>query len=124
MNKRILIAEDSSAIQNLVRNVLKFQKYDIEIAKNGQNVLDLLVENTYNAIILDLNMPVMNGIECATKIRALENEKATIPIIALTGNAQNFTREEFLQMGFNEYLPKPINFDDLIKTLNLVCAEA
>ena len=123
MNKRILIAEDSSAIQNLVRNVLKFQKYDIEIAKNGQNVLDLLVENTYNAIILDLNMPVMNGIECATKIRALENEKATIPIIALTGNAQNFTREEFLQMGFNEYLPKPINFDDLIKTLNLVCAE-
>ena len=65
----------------------------------------------------------MNGIECATKIRALENEKANIPIIALTGNAQNFTREEFLQMGFNEYLPKPINFDDLIKTLNLVCAE-
>ena len=123
MNKRILIAEDSSAIQNLVRNVLKFQKYDIEIAKNGQNVLDLLVENTYNAIILDLNMPVMNGIECATKIRALEDEKATIPIIALTGNAQNFTREEFLQMGFNEYLPKPINFDDLIKTLNLVCTE-
>ena len=123
MNKRILIAEDSSAIQNLVRNVLKFQKYDIEIAKNGQNVLDLLVENTYNAIILDLNMPIMNGIECATKIRALEDEKATIPIIALTGNAQNFTREEFLQMGFNEYLPKPINFDDLIKTLNLVCAE-
>ena len=123
MNKRILIAEDSSAIQNLVRNVLKFQKYDIEIAKNGQNVLDLLVENTYNAIILDLNMPVMNGIECATKIRALEDEKANIPIIALTGNAQNFTREEFLQMGFNEYLPKPINFDDLIKTLNLVCVE-
>ncbi len=123
MNKRILIAEDSSAIQNLVRNVLKFQKYDIEIAKNGQSVLDLLVENTYNAIILDLNMPVMNGIECATKIRALEDEKANIPIIALTGNAQNFTREEFLQMGFNEYLPKPINFDDLIKTLNLVCAE-
>ena len=123
MNKRILIAEDSSAIQNLVRNVLKFQKYDIEIAKNGQNVLDLLVENTYNAIILDLNMPVMNGIECATKIRALENEKATIPIIALTGNAQNFTRDEFLQMGFNEYLPKPINFDDLIKALNLVCTE-
>ncbi len=123
MNKRILIAEDSSAIQNLVRNVLKFQKYDIEIAKNGQNVLDLLVENMYNAIILDLNMPVMNGIECATKIRALEDEKANIPIIALTGNAQNFTREEFLQMGFNEYLPKPINFDDLIKTLNLVCTE-
>ena len=123
MNKRVLIAEDSSAIQNLVRNVLKFQKYDIEIAKNGQNVLDLLVDNTYNAIILDLNMPVMNGIECAAKIRALEDEKATIPIIALTGNAQNFTRDEFLQMGFNEYLPKPINFDDLIKTLNLVCTE-
>ena len=123
MNKRILIAEDSSAIQNLVRNVLKFQKYDIEIAKNGQNVLDLLAENTYNAIILDLNMPVMNGIECAAKIRALEDEKANIPIIALTGNAQNFTREEFLQMGFNEYLPKPINFDDLIKTLNLISAD-
>lgn len=123
MNKRILIAEDSSAIQNLVRNVLKFQKYDIEIAKNGQNVLDLLAENTYNAIILDLNMPVMNGIECAAKIRALEDEKATIPIIALTGNAQNFTREEFLEMGFNEYLPKPINFDDLIKTLNLIATD-
>ena len=123
MNKRILIAEDSSAIQNLVRNVLKFQKYDIEVAKNGQNVLDLLAENAYDAIILDLNMPVMNGIECAVKIRALEDEKATIPIIALTGNAQNFTREEFLQMGFNEYLPKPINFDDLIKTLNLICKD-
>ena len=63
-------------------------------------------------------MPVMDGMECAKKIRALsDKEKAQTPIIAITGNARNYSMEDFKAVGINEYLPKPLNFDDLVETV-------
>jgi CheY-like chemotaxis protein len=60
-------------------------------------------------------MPVMNGVDCAKAIRALaDTQKATTPIVAITGNAANYTQEQFKEMGFDAYIPKPINFDLLI----------
>ncbi len=119
MQKRLLIAEDSSVIQNVMAKVLKFQNYDIDYAKNGQQVLKKIESKDFDVILMDINMPEMDGMTCSKKIRALaEPRKASIPIIAVTGNAQNYSMEDFKAAGITDYLPKPIDFDVLIDKLN------
>jgi len=118
-HKKVLIAEDSSVIQNLAKKVLEFQKFEIEAAKNGRQVLEKLANTHFDVILLDINMPLMDGLECARQIRALPDaQKAAVPLIAITGNARNYTLEEFQAAGFNEYLPKPINFDALVDLIH------
>lgn len=113
--KKILIAEDSSVIQNISRRVLEFQNFEIVSAKDGKEVLKKMDKDDFDAILMDINMPKMDGMECARQIRALGDEKkANIPIIAITGNAKNYSMEDFKDAGINEYLPKPIDFDNLI----------
>ena len=119
--KRILIAEDSSVIQNISRKVLEFQNFDIDSAKDGKEVLKMLGKTNYDAILMDINMPKMDGMECARQIRALDDEaKAKVPIIAITGNAKNYSMDDFQKAGIDDYLPKPINFDNLIDILRKV----
>ena len=117
--KKILIAEDSSVIQNLTRKILTLQNYEIHSVKNGKEVLTAMEKDQYDLILMDIAMPKMDGVECTKQIRAMPDEKkADIPIIAITGNARNFTTEEFLQIGINEYVPKPIDFDHLVGLVN------
>ena len=117
--KRVLVAEDSSVIQNLTKKVLQFQNYDIFSVKDGQQVLDKLEKEDFDVILMDINMPNMNGMECSRQIRALSDpEKAETPIIAISGNANNYSEEDFKSAGINEYIPKPIDFDHLVETVN------
>ncbi|SRR5690554_1693271 len=116
--KKVLVAEDSSVIQNLTKKILQIQNYSISSVKNGEQVLKNLETENYDVILMDINMPVMDGMECAKRIRSLsDKEKADTPIIAITGNAKNYTMEDFKAVGINEYLPKPLNFDDLVETV-------
>ncbi len=118
MTKKVLIAEDSSVIQNLTKKILMMQQYEITSVKNGKQVLQKLEKENFNVILLDINMPVMDGMECARKIRSLDDpEKSQIPIIAITGNARNYSEEQFKEVGINEFLPKPLNFDELVETV-------
>lgn len=113
--KKIIIAEDSSVIQNLAKKILEMKNYKITVAKNGQKVLDLLEKDNYDIILMDLNMPVMSGIECAKRIRKMsDTKKANIPIIAISGNVNNYTEGDFKAVGINEFVPKPLNFDKLV----------
>ena len=117
-SKKVLVAEDSSVIQNLTKKILQIQNYTISSVKNGEQVLKNLEKENYDIILMDINMPVMDGMECAKKIRALKDkEKADTPIVAITGNAKNYSMEDFKAVGINEYLPKPLNFDDLVETV-------
>ncbi len=117
-SKKVLIAEDSSVIQNLTRRILQIQNYQIFSAKNGKRVLEMLEKEDFDIILMDINMPQMDGMECAQKIRALDDaNKAQIPIVAITGNAQNYTLEDFNNVGINDYLQKPLNFDILVETV-------
>ncbi len=119
--KRVLIAEDSSVIQNLARKILEFQNYDITAVKNGEQVLQTLDKEPFDILLLDINMPVMDGMECVKKVRALPDaDKASVPIVAITGNAKNYTEEEFKAAGFNDVLVKPLNFDKLVEIVNLL----
>ena len=117
-SKKVLIAEDSSVIQNLTKKILQIQNYQIFSAKNGLEVLSMLENDYFDVILMDINMPKMDGMECAEKVRALADpKKSQIPIVAITGNARNYTMEEFKNAGINEYLQKPLNFDSLVETV-------
>jgi CheY-like chemotaxis protein len=121
MMKKILIAEDSSVIQNLAKRVLEFSDYEIRLAKNGQEVLDLTTSETFDCIILDIIMPVMDGMECVRKLRQRDkNPNQKIPIIAISGNARNYSAAEFQQAGFTAFLAKPLDYDKLMDTVNIL----
>ncbi|GAA4443516.1 hypothetical protein GCM10023091_32240 [Ravibacter arvi] len=116
--KSVLIAEDSSVIQNLARKILEFQHYEITAVKNGEQVLHLLEKENFDIILLDINMPVLDGMETARRIRGLADEaKSKTPIVAITGNAKNYTDEDFREAGFDDALMKPLNFDRLVEVV-------
>ena len=115
MGKKVLIAEDSSVIQNLTRKILEQQDFDIDSAKNGKEVIDKIQNDDFDIVLMDINMPIIDGMECSRQIRTMEDRKKShIPIVAITGNARNYTMDEFKAAGINEYLQKPLDFDKLV----------
>ena len=116
--KRVLIAEDSSVIQNLAKKILEFQNFEITAVKNGEQVMQLLDKEDFDILLLDINMPIMDGMECVKAIRELKDKvKATIPVVAITGNAKNYSETDFKEAGFNDALMKPLNFDKLVNVV-------
>lgn len=114
----ILIAEDSSVILNLTKKILEQQKYNVLLAKNGADVMRHVEQQTVDGILMDINIPIKNGMECIREIRAHADPRiARLPIIAVTGNANNYTEADFRAAGVNAYLPKPLDFDLLVKTV-------
>lgn len=114
---RILLAEDNITNQDLVITLLGKMGYKIDAVENGRKVLEMLERKKYDIILMDIQMPVMNGME-ATKIiceRYPESERPKI--IAITANAMTGDRERYLSAGMVDYLPKPIKFKDVQSVL-------
>ncbi|HLN54127.1 MAG TPA: response regulator [Lentimicrobium sp.] len=110
---KILLAEDNITNQDLVITLLSKMGYKIDAVENGRKVLEMLDRKKYDIILMDIQMPVMNGME-ATKViceRYPENERPKI--IAITANAMTGDRERYLAAGMVDYLPKPIKFKDV-----------
>ena len=117
-SKTILIAEDSSVILNLTRKILELQKYKIVLAKNGGEVLKQLESNAVDCVLMDINIPVKDGMQCTREIRAHADPKInSLPIIAITGNANNYSMDQFREAGVSDYLPKPLDFDALVRVV-------
>lgn len=104
--KRILVAEDNSLSQMVIAELLKSAGATAQPAANGREVLALLHQGSYDCVLMDVQMPVMDGIEATKAIRA-EAEWADLPIIAVTAHASNENRERCLQAGMNDFLGKP-----------------
>ena len=114
--KTILIAEDSSVIISLTRKILEQQKYRVVLAKNGGEVLRQLEGNSVDGVLMDINIPIKNGLECTREIRTHADPRIQqLPIIAITGNANNYSLEQFREAGVTDYLPKPLDFDALVR---------
>jgi PAS domain S-box-containing protein len=110
----ILIAEDSKVNQLVVAQFLKKKKWIADIAQNGKEVLEKLESNIYDLILMDIQMPEMDGYEATKLIR--ENEKNTgshVPIIALTANATEEDKNKCLEYGMEDFLSKPIKSEKL-----------
>lgn len=115
---KILVAEDSSIIINLTKSVLAFENYSMKAARNGKQVLEMLEEESFDLILMDITMPLMDGIQCTKEIRKLADPKKNrIPIIAISGNAANHTPEDFRKFGFNDFIQKPLNYDYVLATV-------
>lgn len=102
---KVLVAEDNEVNQILIEEILSQWALEYVIVSNGQEVLDKLENETFDIILMDINMPVMGGVEAVAKIKA---SGITTPVIALTANAMEGDRERFLNDGFDNYLTKPI----------------
>ncbi len=118
-NLNILVAEDNETNQNVIRNILEYGQHDVTIVENGNEALELLKNKTFDLIILDMQMPVMGGIEAATLFHS-NNQKNNTPIIILTANATTKAVEECKEAKVDAYLTKPIEPDQLLETITLV----
>lgn len=114
--KHILIAEDNLINQIVVKEFLKLSGINFDIANNGIEALALLQRHRYDAILMDVHMPQMGGVEAAQKIRAQPQHK-DLPIIALTAGVTEEEREKCQQSGMNDFVTKPVNPSQLINVL-------
>jgi two-component system cell cycle response regulator DivK len=114
--KTILIAEDSNVISNLTRKILEQQKYKVLLAKNGGDVLPQLEKTPVDAVLMDINIPIKDGMQCTRDIRAHADARINaLPVIVISGNANDYSMADFQAAGVTAYLPKPLNFDELVR---------
>ena len=123
--KKILLAEDIPVNAEIMIMLLSTREMEVDLAENGQIAVDMFKESEqghYAAVLMDMRMPVMDGLEATREIRALDREDAKkVPIIALTANAFDEDVQRSMQAGLNAHLSKPVNPENLFSTLeNLI----
>jgi PAS domain S-box-containing protein len=117
--ERILVAEDNAINQKVVRLMLSQHGYRAEIVGNGLEAVTACAAGEYDVVLMDLQMPQMDGFEAARRIRAGSRASPSRPwIVAVTANAMEGYRERCLAAGMNDYLAKPIMMDDLLAVLD------
>lgn len=114
----ILLAEDDAGNQKLIKTMLAGEKHSLDIVGNGQLVLDMMEQNDYDVILMDIQMPVMSGIEAAICLR--ENG-VSIPIIAVSANTLEENIEQCLAVGMNCFLSKPVKKGELLGAIHDWC---
>ncbi|MEO5334209.1 MAG: response regulator [Magnetococcus sp. YQC-5] len=113
---RLLLAEDNEINQQVARELLEQVGIEVVIANNGQEVLDLVEKNHFDAILMDLQMPIMDGLIATRCIRQTKSAEI-LPIIAMTANAMNGDREICLKVGMNDHIAKPVEPDKMYAIL-------
>ncbi len=113
MKARILVADDAPANRELISTVLTHMGLDVETVCNGAEAVEALAIGQYDLVLMDVHMPVMDGLSATRAVRSLEEGQSRIPIIALTANVQSDQVQACLEAGMDAHLGKPINFGDL-----------
>lgn len=126
-SRHILLAEDNDINREIAMFILEENGMTCIAVEDGQKLVDAFrcsALNEFDAIMTDIRMPVLNGLDAAKAIRAMERADAgTIPIIAITANAYNDDKKLSLAAGINAHLTKPLDADQILKTLNLLCGK-
>ena len=125
MDYRILIVDDIFINRMLLKEVIKnFSKFCFE-AQNGKEAIEILQREELDVILMDIEMPVMNGVETTKYIREKFNyPKKNIPIIALTAYNPDIFFNDYSTIGFNQLITKPYSIDGLKKTIEDICSNA
>ncbi|MEK6878392.1 MAG: response regulator [Nanoarchaeota archaeon] len=122
-NIRILVVEDNLLNQKFVLKVLEKERIEVTLATNGNEAIDLLDESMqknrdkFNLILMDIQMPVLDGLETTKLIRKRSDIYRTIPIIALTANSMDSQLNEYFENGMNACVKKPIILSELLGTI-------
>ena len=113
----ILLAEDNPTNQKIAVRLLQKTGYPVDIASNGKEAFALVQTKKYSLVLMDIQMPEMDGFEATRRIRETSPEFANLPIIAMTAYAMSGDRERCLEAGMNDYLSKPLNVDELFNII-------
>jgi signal transduction histidine kinase/FixJ family two-component response regulator len=119
----ILVAEDNAVNQHMIRTFLNKLDHSVEIAKDGQCAIDLLNTGDFDLILMDIRMPVMDGLEATASIRAMNDPNSNTPIIALTADISADNISEYTDVGMNDVCGKPIDLPVLLKSINKCLGE-
>jgi CheY-like chemotaxis protein len=111
---KVLVVDDSPDNQMLIRIILEQADAIVTIAEDGKKALDLIAENPFDIVLMDIQMPVMDGHEATRTLRARHFH---LPIIALTAHAMKEERERCIESGFSEFLAKPVRREEMIEML-------
>ena len=117
--KKILIAEDNDSNYILMSYILK-KNYQYERAKNGQEAVELVEKNAYDLVLMDIKMPVMDGLQATA---AIKEKHPDLPIVALTANAFDSDRQLAEEAGCIDFLAKPVSSDACIETIKRLIGE-
>ena len=117
VEKHILVVEDNKTNRLVMKAILEQEKISFDMAHNGQQALEYLQNNRYDAVLMDVQMPVMNGIDATKKIRDSNESYQHIPIIAMTAYAVEGDKEACLECGMNAYISKPIDRENFLAIL-------
>ena len=121
---RILVVEDNPANQKLAAFILKERGHMVDIAENGRHGLDMAQRNQYDVIMMDVQMPLMDGLEATKAIRAREDGRCRVPIIAVTAHAMEEDRQRCLAAGMDGYLSKPIDAQEMFTLMERLASRA
>lgn len=114
----VLVVEDNEISRRLVITVLERGGHRVTAVENGGDAIEAFKGGGFDIILMDVEMPMMNGLEATRAIREMENEEARIPIIGLTAHALKGDRERCLEAGMDDYLPKPFEFKDMFDLIH------
>ncbi len=117
MANKILLVEDHEEIWDFLSRRLKRRGFDVVIAQDGQQGIDMARAERPDVVLLDMNLPVMDGWTAAKQLKA-DAVTAGIPIIALTAHALSGDREKALEAGCDDYHPKPVDFSKLLSQID------
>jgi len=117
---RVLLAEDNKINQKYATLVLAAAGHTVEVAENGRQAVDAVRRSAFDVVLMDIQMPVFDGIQATHMIRGLSEPKRDIPIIAMTANAMAGAREEYLAAGMNDYISKPVQPRLLLSKLDRI----
>lgn len=122
----VLVAEDNDLNAKFLSAILKRLNYNIDLAINGKICVEKFLENDYDLILMDIQMPVMNGLDTTVEIRKLEQQMEVenhIPIIAITAFAFEHDKQNCLDAGMDAYLTKPYRPQDMIDIIKIFFPE-
>lgn len=111
--RRILVAEDDEISGKMLRTFLERKGYEVTLAENGNEAIRHFMNGHYHLILMDIQMPVKDGLAATRELRMLEGEGGEIPIIATTAYALDSDRAKFLNAGMNDFIAKPLSFSEL-----------
>ncbi len=121
---RILLAEDNPVNQRVALRLLEKRGHRVTVVGNGRDAVEAAATETFDLVLMDVQMPEMDGFEAATAIRAAERDRARIPIVAMTAHAMKGDRERCLAAGMDEYLAKPVKAQDLFTLVERIARDA
>lgn len=111
---RILLVDDDSLLSEAVANILQMEGHSVSVAPDGPDALDLLQQDTFDIILLDVGLPGMNGYEVATEMKRLLPH---VPIVLVTGSGENVDHQRLKSIGVEEVIGKPFQPEKLLNTM-------